>query len=403
MRDNKRSHLCVSHLAVIQQGSSEVVNHSNLDMEGQTTGAAVQHPVEPHDAQLENGSGTNNVQPVSTAQRFLSWVLEPRAGSTPNPTIRSTSKRDTLIGSLLGLASVERAFVRVLGVGLSWDHVQGRALLGPPHDMLWLQNFFAGQEDIEFNYLLDQKATLEAIRHSVKKMYLAKDTDYLVLYFAGHGTANNGFELYDPASDPLTEVILNDWIVELRKETSKHIPVYIVFDFCRESHVVPQTSLAEGVNVIWACSPTESALDLRLNKDNDLPLSCFLIAMLLTIGDASKDSNLVIWKLFAVRLKELVNVVRGVQCFRSRCRPPWYCCRCETCMGGGLCNHGCHSDARRPFQVVSISNPEVRTILVITVLQLTGYAGAYKLFCCCALCGQPFSAAHSESYATSIQ
>ncbi|KAJ1307770.1 hypothetical protein OPQ81_001857 [Rhizoctonia solani] len=275
----------------------------------------------------------------------------PRAQTAPCVKTRSGS----LAKSLTRLASIRQTTVHILAVGMSWEGIEGgpHALPGPLHDIEWLRNVFAQQKNFRFNSLLDHAATLVTIRQSLEDMLsVAGENDLLVLYFSGHGGQNDSFELYDSAS--LNDVILNEWIVKFRSTTPRSSPVYIIFDFCRPDKVNPNTELAAGVNVIWACSPTESALDLRLKDPNNyLPRSCFLLSLVLAIDDTSEDPTAPVVARFTNRMKEFVRVIRGLPCFKEKCRLPWRCCQCEICLDGKLCVHDKHK-GDLPFQVVSI-------------------------------------------------
>ncbi|KAF8674206.1 hypothetical protein RHS04_07428 [Rhizoctonia solani] len=227
------------------------------------------------------------------------------------PCIRNPSI--SLAKSLTGLISLRQAKVHILGVGTSWEGQGDRfeALPGPSHDIEWLKNAFAHQQNFWFNSLLDHNVTLATIRQSLDRMFsVAEESDLLALYFSGHGGYDDRFELYDSTS--LDEVILNEWIVEFRSKNSAHNPVYIVFDFCRPGRVRPQAELASDVKVIWACSPTQPALELKLKDPNNaLPRSCFLLSLILAIGDVSEDPTLPAVGRFTDRMKQLVKTIRG--------------------------------------------------------------------------------------------
>ncbi|CAE6537394.1 unnamed protein product [Rhizoctonia solani] len=251
----------------------------------------------------------------------------------------TSEPRNTLLGSLKGFplhsaAPVQNTSVHVLGVGLSWDHVEGRALPGPAHDIRWLENFFSYQKQVRFRSLQDEKASFDAIHQTIAHIYVdIGPNDYLILYFTGHGDDNNALELYDNGSGPLSEVILNEWIVELRRRTTKRIPVHIVFDFCRLSPVKSSAELDSDVNVLYSCPPGQISPDLKLS--NDLPYSCLLMALLLAIHDSSERHAPSLVKSLALRLTELLNVVWGTRCYRlgPGRRKRW--CRhlqsCELC------------------------------------------------------------------------
>ncbi|KEP51162.1 ICE-like protease (caspase) p20 domain protein [Rhizoctonia solani 123E] len=304
---------------------------------------------------FRNPSRTRHISPV------LGQANQSQVHAVPSVKARSA----TLVKSLTGLVLAQQATIHVLGVGMSWNGFGGdtrQTLPGPPHDMEWLQNFFTSQENFRFKSLLDRDATLEAVHQSLGDMHsVAGDNDFIVLYLSGHGAHNDSFELYSPQSpddsDLLNEAMLNEWIIKFRSKTGKPPrPVYIIFDFCRPSLVEPKTKLDGDVNVIWACSPTQSALDLKLkSSDYGLPRSCFLLSLLLAIDDFSADPTAPMVERFTIRMKEFVRVIRGLHCYGHKCRrpAPWRCCRCKDCLGGKLCTHDKHQ-GDLPFQVVSI-------------------------------------------------
>ncbi|KAL5634735.1 hypothetical protein ACGC1H_002689 [Rhizoctonia solani] len=315
-----------------------------------------------HESGIQQGSGTLwNPPRTRYISPALDQVNQSQAHAAPSVKIRSA----TLVKSLTGLVLAQQATVHIVRVGVSWNGFGGdsrQALPGPPHDMEWLQTVFTSQENFRFKPLLDRDATLEAVHQSLGDMHsVAEDNDFIVLYFSGHGAHNDSFELYSPQSpddsDLLNEAMLNEWIVEFRSKTRKPPrPVYIIFDFCRPSLVEPKTKLDDGVNVIWACSPTQSALDLKLkSSDYGLPRSCFLLSLILAIDDFSADPTAPVVERFTIRMKEFVRVIRGLHCYGLKCRrpAPWRCCRCKTCLGGKLCTHDKH-EGDLPFQVVSI-------------------------------------------------
>ncbi|CAE6465793.1 unnamed protein product [Rhizoctonia solani] len=140
---------------------------------------------------------------------------------------RSPEPRNTLFGSLTGFLTFKSPKlpnipVHILGVGLSWSHDKARELPGPGHDIRWLQGFFDYQHQFHFTPLLDGQATFDAIYRHVARIYSTADpSSYMILYFTGHGDGNNAFELYDKDPGSLDEVILNEWIVELRQKNIK--------------------------------------------------------------------------------------------------------------------------------------------------------------------------------------
>ncbi|KAH7341566.1 hypothetical protein B0J17DRAFT_626058 [Rhizoctonia solani] len=248
---------------------------------------------------------------------------------------------NALLGSLKGLqlrpdTPTQSTLVHILGVGLSWIGIDKgfEPLRGPAHDFWWLKKLFVDQKQVHFTSLLDNEVSFDTIHHSVTHMYSnAQPNDCLVLYFTGHGDDNNAFKFYDDDPGSLGEVILNDWIVELRRKTSKRIPVYIIFDFCRENPARSDARLDDDVTVIWSCPPGQKSPDLGLS--GELPYSCFLLALFLAIDDGSKCHGSPDVQYFARRLVELLNVIWGIRSFRlgSWRRKRW--CRhpnsCEIC------------------------------------------------------------------------
>ncbi|CAE6460826.1 unnamed protein product [Rhizoctonia solani] len=311
--------------------------------------------------ELNNCQSSQGSRNRTQTQHILPSVIpsnqanELRAQTALCTKIRSSS----LVKSLTALVAIQQVTIHVLAIGTSWEGVDDvpRALPGPLHDIEWLRNLFACQKNFQFNSLLNHAATLVAIHRSLVDMLsVAGENDLLVLYFSGHGGKNDSFELYDSTS--VNEVLLNDWIVDFRTRTSRNNPVYIIFDFCRPDLVKPNTELASGVNVIWACSPTESALDLKLtDPNNHLPRSCFLLSLVLAIDDVSEDSTASVVKRFTNRMIEFLKVIRGIHCFKAKCRVPWRYCGCGDCSVNKLCMHDTHK-GNLPFQVVSVGGIE---------------------------------------------
>ncbi|CAE6409708.1 unnamed protein product [Rhizoctonia solani] len=287
-----------------------------------------------------------------------------RAQTAPCIKYRSAS----LIKKFTNLISTKNERILILGVAMSWDGIgdgSREILPGPPHDIKWLESAFDGRKNFPFKSLLDSHATLEEVHGSLKDMHLvAGENDILMLYFSGHGGGNDSFELYNPASpnNPslLDATILNQWIGEFRSETRK-LPVYIIFDFCRPDLVTPKTELNDGVHIIWACSPMQSALDLGLNDPyNHLPRSCFLLALILAIDDLSEGCATPVVQRFTERMKELVRVIRGVHCFKTLCG-------FHIRLGGKFCTH---NTLKRPlpFQVFSLGGVEMNSDLSAVVV-----------------------------------
>ncbi|CAE7143345.1 unnamed protein product [Rhizoctonia solani] len=240
--------------------------------------------------------------------------------STSDFVFRPPEPVNVLLGSLRGfqlrpVAPSQNTTIHVLAIGLSWNHIKDRALRGPTHDIGWLKKLCADQRQVQFKSLLDEEASFSRIRRSVAHMYMnAQPGDYVVLYFTGHGDGKNAFELYDSPWS-LDEVILNDWIVKLRQKLSKHVPVYIIFDFCRESLAKSNAQLDKDVTVIWSCPPGQKSSDVRLS--DDLPYSCFLLALLFSIYDSSKyQVSSAVQLYFARRMMELLNFIWGIKCYK---------------------------------------------------------------------------------------
>ncbi|KAH7341544.1 hypothetical protein B0J17DRAFT_264530 [Rhizoctonia solani] len=301
---------------------------------------------------LRNRTQTHHIPPNVIRPN---QATESRAQTAPCTKIRSSS----FVKSLTGLVSIQQVTIHVLAIGTSWEGVGNgtQALPGPLHDIEWLRNVFSCQKNFQFHSLLNHTATLVTIHQSLVDMLsMAGEDDILVLYFSGHGGRNDSFELYDSTS--LNEVTLNDWIVDFRSATPRNNPIYIIFDFCRPDFVKPNTELASGVNIIWACSPTESALDLRLtDPNNHLPRSCFLLSLVLAIDDVSEDPTASVVKRFTTRMTEFLKVIRGAHCFKAKCRLPWRYCGCGDCSANRLCMHDAHK-GNLPFQVVSVGGIE---------------------------------------------
>ncbi|KAG8704757.1 hypothetical protein FRC09_003348 [Ceratobasidium sp. 395] len=174
----------------------------------------------------------------------------------------------------------------------------------------------------------------------------------IVLYFAGHSSDDNLFELHD--GQLISEITLFDWIDELRKTTGKHLPVLLVFDFCRESTSAPKVSTdeLEDIYVIWACTPGESSYDV--NIDEGLPYSDLLKVFCLTLHKMrplppETPKNLM--RKIATWASRIIRIKRGIACGIAKCPIPWNECPCLICLEGKLCLHQVHCpEDRAPIQ-----------------------------------------------------
>ncbi|KAG8758033.1 hypothetical protein FRC12_010116 [Ceratobasidium sp. 428] len=248
----------------------------------------------------------------------------------------------TLVGwDLTKLAA--RLLVLAVGVG-------GEDLPGPNHDVQWLGRLLSAAM---FYAPKGPRATKKAIRSALEHMFEnAASGAVLLLYFAGHGSNSNTFELYGGQS--IDESTLFQWIDELRTTTGKCLPAFLAFDFCRENEDIPpvSTDRLEQVYIIWACMPGQSSFDIKL--DDGLPYSNLLKAVCLALAKIQPRTiegsphcfmgEIVGW------MTRIMRIHRAVVCGSARCSTPWNDCRCDTCKDGKLCAHLDHPEGLPPIQ-----------------------------------------------------
>ncbi|KAG8709107.1 hypothetical protein FRC09_000860 [Ceratobasidium sp. 395] len=256
------------------------------------------------------------------------------------------SKNSPLKRTLVGhdLAS-DVPFV-VLGVGVGDER-----LPGPRHDIELIAKHLPKNL---FQALIDTDATQAAIHREIQGIFeRVLPSTSVILYFTGHGNDRNALTLSNGQSVGVD--ILLEWIDQTRKDTGKCLPVFLVFDHCRETHDLPLDMSAaklEQVYIIWACLPRQQAYEVGLEEN--LPYSEFLKIICLTLKELLMNKpqspsyfleRAVHWMSVAVR------VHRGFICERAKCPDPWLTCLCVTCYAGGLCEHSTHSpDDKRPIQ-----------------------------------------------------
>ncbi|KAG9105949.1 hypothetical protein FRC07_009042, partial [Ceratobasidium sp. 392] len=266
----------------------------------------------------------------------------------PPPPRSSSSLKKALIGCPVPALSI-------LAIGIGDEKFAGPRLV-----LEWLGKFLS---EAVFQTITGTDAVRGTIYRTILQIFRsAEPATLIVLYFTGHSyDYNNTFILHDDQS--IDENTLLSWIKRIREETSKHLPVVLVLDFCRRNPnpLVPVEQV-EGVYIVWACSLGQSAYDINLGEN--VPCSNFLKAVCLTLDEAlSNPTHPPAPLLDRVRfwLSRIVKMQRGIICHRAKCQTRWDVCACATCHGGQLCSHSNHgSDQDKPIQrpVVLFPKPE---------------------------------------------
>ncbi|KAG8719628.1 hypothetical protein FRC09_010876 [Ceratobasidium sp. 395] len=233
----------------------------------------------PHSYQYDHRLGAIDEVLDSAEQHQESMFYHTSQPSSPSTFSQLSTvggkRNSTLIKALAG-CDLSRAVapLAILAVGVSAEN-----LPGPDHDLEWISRTFSA---VRFYALKGRLATEKGIRSALKHMFEnAESVLTLVLYLTGHGNSGNVFELY--GEQPLSEATLCRWIDEFRKTTGKHLPVLLVFDFCRQNISAPMVSTHEltDIYIIWACTPGERSYEVNLG--DDLPYSDLLKVFCLTL------------------------------------------------------------------------------------------------------------------------
>ncbi|KAG8709346.1 hypothetical protein FRC08_018388 [Ceratobasidium sp. 394] len=265
------------------------------------------------------------------------WCRDGHATSPSTHSQLSTAggaRNSSLVKALEGWDLSKRvAPLALLAVGVS-----GGDLPGPDHDLKWIARTFPA---VILYPLKGIDATQDGIQSALAHTFEnAESVLAVILYFTGHGEGDNAFKLYD--GQLINEATLFTWIDKIRRTTGKHLPVFLVFDFCREDPSVPPVSThgLQDVYIIWACTPGERSFEVNLG--DDLPYSDLLKVVCLALHKMRPyppESPRTFMEEVTDWVSCILKIHRTIICGKRGCALPWNECRCPECRGGRLCSH----------------------------------------------------------------
>ncbi|EUC66357.1 hypothetical protein RSOL_474750 [Rhizoctonia solani AG-3 Rhs1AP] len=153
-----------------------------------------------------------------------------------------------------------------------------------------------GSERTYFRSISGERATLETIEEAMGELYRESlkslDSSILIL-LTGDGDEENRMHLMGDVF--ITDQDLRRWMwrFQINSHPNKRT-VTIILDHCRPNKDVPfgtrplpslpiRTGHLPpiGVDLIWSCSPGQMAAALLLPSTQDIPRSCFLLALMM--------------------------------------------------------------------------------------------------------------------------
>ncbi|CAE6469363.1 unnamed protein product [Rhizoctonia solani] len=178
--------------------------------------------------------------------------------------------------------------LHILAVGVAYGGLED-----PEHDLNILQTLFKGSEPekTRFKGISGKGATLETIEQAMGELYrevLGSSGSNLLILLTGEGDKDNRMHLMGGAFITDTDLRRCMWKLQIDCYPNNRT-VTIIFDHCRTKPVMPPRVSHVGIEFIWSCSPGQTAAALRFLNVLDIPRSCFLLALIMTSYNYSRD------------------------------------------------------------------------------------------------------------------
>ncbi|KAH7343332.1 hypothetical protein B0J17DRAFT_172783 [Rhizoctonia solani] len=180
--------------------------------------------------------------------------------------------------------------LHILAVGVAYGGLED-----PEHDLNILQTLFKGPEPekARFKGISGKEATLETIEQAMGELYrevVRSSGSNLLIILTGEGDKDNRMHLMGDAF--ITDTDLRRWMWKLQIDCHpNNRTVTIILDHCRTKPVMPTKVSHVGVEFIWTCSPGQTAAALRFRSVRDVPRSCFLLALIMTSYNYSRNKG----------------------------------------------------------------------------------------------------------------
>ncbi|CAE6460270.1 unnamed protein product [Rhizoctonia solani] len=194
-------------------------------------------------------------------------------------------------------------------------------LQDPEHDLeFWkkmLNDPALKSEAIYFISLVGEGATREHIREGIAQLFHdsealgVPDRVKLFVYLTGEGNDQNSMCLLN--EEGLSKREINQWMWELRATWGYTRSITLVLDICRRNGHEQEPSSYCGIEFISSCSTGQKAQAIRFESDQDMPYSCFFLALVVASLDSSMSTNASFETNIGWRLSQLVGLIKSKQ------------------------------------------------------------------------------------------
>ncbi|CUA69078.1 hypothetical protein RSOLAG22IIIB_03756 [Rhizoctonia solani] len=247
----------------------------------ETPSIPTRHKLPPYRSPLRVGTCPAPLFPGHPIRNRITRPHPLRMSSTHgrNDAVRRGASGSSLLASLFA-GSYEHSTLFILAVAVAYDDLED-----PQHDFelmqAWLKDHKSG--DVRFRGLSGEEATREKIENAICELYreaLQVPGSNLLILLTGEGHYTNKMHLLKGRF--ITDSDLRIWLWKLRNESKPtEVPTTIILDYCRPNKHIPLGNAQEGVKFIWSCSLGQTAAALRLPSTQDIPRSCFLLALMM--------------------------------------------------------------------------------------------------------------------------
>ncbi|CAE7061171.1 unnamed protein product [Rhizoctonia solani] len=200
-------------------------------------------------------------------------------------------------------------FILVIGVNGSVED--------PEHDLDFWKKMLSDpelkSEAIYFVRLTGEDATRKNIEKEITRLFHRSEalgepnSAKLFVYLTGEGDHQNRMCL--PNEDCLSKRDIVEWLWKLRATWGYNRPVTLVLDICRSDGNERGTTLYRGIELISSCSVGQEAQAIRFESDQDMPYSCFFLALMVASLD-SPTTSVSLKTDIGRRLSQLVGLIR---------------------------------------------------------------------------------------------
>ncbi|KAJ1307806.1 hypothetical protein OPQ81_001889 [Rhizoctonia solani] len=189
----------------------------------------------------------------------------------------------------------------------------------PEHDLEFWKNMLNDpaleSESIYFASLAGDEATRENIDKAITRLFHHSealgifDHSKLFVYLTGEGDGQNAMCL--PKEEILSKKDINQLLWELRATWGYTRPITLVIDICRSDRYEQGIEFHHGIELISSCSAGQEAQAIRFQSDQDLPYSCFFLAMMIASFDSLASTSAYFKANVGLHLNELIDLMKS--------------------------------------------------------------------------------------------